>query len=479
MLSCQMVLKQVTDVSFDGLNLSQISRKYYAEEKKPITFDFKTAMKIVLNGEIRTSDPHYLHYYPGRIFPYIPLYMLSLSDFAGLSGKVLDPFAGSGTILLESITNPFIKRSAIGVDKNPIGRLMSKVKTKPLDLSTIDELTDSILIEYNKLKNIINEIPEFKNRKMWLSDKALERLSKLKRAIKNACFNQDYTDFFWLCFSSTIRKVSKANPFIPPLVVLKPEKYKDSKKTYEKLKKLIIDSEDPDVLRIFKEVVMKNRNKLMTVNNSIDLKNNILSEIIWDDAKKIKKGKLLECGRFAKEKANLLESGSVDIVLTSPPYLTAQKYIRTNKLELFCLGYSEEEVRSLDKSSIGTESISMMTKISSLDVETIDEKIAYIRSCSHERALQVFQYCRDMIESLREIHRLLRKNSFAILVIGDNRVLKRNMETFRLLTDAAVSIGFEELVILKDNIRSYSMPTKRNGTGGIIKNEYVIVLRKD
>lgn len=475
-----MALRQIINVSFDGLNLSKVSAKYHCERKEPISFDFKTATRRILpNGKGYNTDAHYTHYYPGRIFPYIPVFMLSLNDFEGLSGPVLDPFAGSGTVLLESVSNPFLKRSAIGVEKNPIGRLISKVKCKPLDEQVVDGLLFEICLEYKKKKVAVDEIPEFTNRSIWFSGKSFNGLSRLKYAIRNVDSNQDFRDFFWLCYSSIVRKVSKANPYIPPPVVLKPEKYQKSKKRYEKLKGILKESENPNVLARFMEAVAKNKKKLAFLNNNAELKTGeISSQVIWDDARKIMNGKLIECGRLEKGSAECLKTESVGLVLTSPPYLTAQKYIRTSKLELFCLGYSKNEVAVLEKSSIGTESVSLRTKISPLDIVTVDKEIAEISAHSKDRAVQVFQYFKDVMETLEEIKRVLKRDSFAVIVIGDNRVLQKQMNTYRLLTDAALRIGFKEIVILKDTIRTRSMLTKRNGTGGIIKDEYTIVLRK-
>ena len=475
-----MVLKQMVDVSFDGLNLSKIAAKYSSEKRKPIPFDFKAASRRMLPAEKGyITEAHYIHYYPGRIFPYIPFFMLSLSDFQGLNGPVLDPFAGSGTILLESVSNPFSKRTAIGVEKNPVGRLMSKVKSKPLDEQEIDGLLYAICLRYKCAKKVTSEIDEFTNRSLWFSDNAFNRLSRLKYAIRTVDSNQDYKDFFWLCYSSIVRKVSKANPYIPPPVVLKPDKYKESEKRYKKLKDIMAEAKDPNILARFMEAVVKNKKKLAVLNNNVELKNGeVYSEIIWDDARHIKNGKLLECGRMETESAKTMEQNSVALVFTSPPYITAQKYIRTNRLELFCLGYSISDVASLEKGSIGTECVSVNIKISPLDVCTIDEEITQIEKSSRERAAQVFKYFKDMLESLEEIKRVLRKNSFAIIVLGDNRVLNKKVETYRLLADAANKIGFEEIVVLKDTIRSRSMLTKRNGTGGIIKDEFAIILKK-
>jgi len=185
------------------------------------------------------------------------------------------------------------------------------------------------------------------------------------------------------------------------------------------------------------------------------------------------------CGRIDKKLAEKVSSNTVDIVFTSPPYLTAQKYIRTSKLELFWLGYSEKEVNYFEKISIGTERIRKNLDYASLGVKSIDSLTDYVLPKSYERGLMIYKYFKGMLEALKEMHRLLRNNGYAILVVGDNKVLDKRVDTYRLLVDAAVSIGFTEICILKDTIRNRSMMTKRNGTGGLIKNEYIAILKKE
>ena len=246
------------------------------------------------------------------------------------------------------------------------------------------------------------------------------------------------------------------------------------------IKKKIKEAENPNAWELFKDTVNSNKNKLEILNRFDELKGGkIKSEIIWDDARDIKKGRLSVCGRINKKLAEKVPSNTIDIVFTSPPYLTAQKYIRTNKLELFWLGYSDEEVNYLDKMSIGTERIKKDLEYASLGIESIDSLIDYVLLKSYERGLMIYKYFKDMLEALKEMHRLLDREGYLILVVGDNKVLGKKVNTYRLLADATVNTGFSEIVILKDTIRSRSMMTKRNGTGGLIKNEYVAILKKE
>jgi 16S rRNA G966 N2-methylase RsmD len=392
----------------------------------------------------------------------------------------LDPFAGSGTVLLESIINPIVKRSSIGVEINPLARLISKVKTTPLNFSKIEQLMQAIQSLYKHAINGKDHIPDFKNRELWFSYNAIKKLAKLKRAIENLDVDSDFKDFFWICFSSIIRKIAKADPYIPPPVVLKPKKYRNNPRKYERLKKFLKETENPNIWEFFKDAVNNNKKKLDILNRFNELKDGkIKLEIIWDDARDIKKGHLTVCGRINKKLAEKVPSNTIDIVFTSPPYLTAQKYIRTNKLELFWLGYSNEEVNYLEKISIGTERIKKDLEYEPLGIKSIDSLTEYVLPKSYERGLMVYKYFKDMLEALKEMHRLLRNNGYAVLVVGDNKVLDKKVDTYRLLVDAAVSIGFTEICILKDTIKSRSMMTKRNSTGGLIKNEYVAILKRE
>ena len=84
-----------------------------------------------------------------------------------------------------------------------------------------------------------------------------------------------------------------------------------------------------------------------------------------------------------------------------------------------------------------------------------------------------------MLKVFEELNRILKRDGYLILVVGDNKVLGEWISTYKLLSDAAINKGFKEILILKDEIRNRSMMTKRNGSGGLIKEEYVIILKKE
>jgi len=458
--------------------LYKLIKTYQNNGRKPIIFDFKEAYNSLQDANNNNMNYHYIHFYPGRIYPYIPRYILSLADFGEISGVLLDPFAGSGTILLESLINPFIKRESWGVEINPLGRLISKVKITVFDTNLIPKYLEEIHKIYSETANTDDFIPIYDNINMWFSEEAIIKLLKLRYAIENLDIRSDVKDFFWLCFSSIIRKVSRADPYIPPPVILKLEKYKHTSK-FDKLKEHLQRAESPNLWKIFEETIENNCRKLEIVFEVLK-KNSVEGKIIWDDAREVKKETLKERGFISKNNSSPLSRDSIDIIFTSPPYLTAQKYIRTFKLELLWLGYTIEEINELEKKSIGTERILVSdNKPEELGSSSIDKLIENTFHKSKSRALAVYSYFNNITKAIKEMHRVLKNDGYLVLVVGDNKVLGKWIGTYRLLADVAISNGFKELVILKDKIKSRSMMTRRNGSGGLIKEEYVMIFEKE
>jgi len=470
--------KRVVKMNVNLFDLDKLEKEFLKNKNQPLTFDFRKKTLEIFNNNNKTPL-HYIHNYPGRIYQDIPKLLLSLDELIELNGCLLDPFVGSGTILLEAITNPIIPRNACGIDINPLARLISKVKTTPIDLQQLNESFLKLKKTFFKKTDKDICIPNFTNINRWFSKNTIIKLSKLKHAISNLEVSNEIADFYWLCFSKIIRNVSLADPFIPPPVFLKIEKYKNSPTKFEKLKKIMERNSNPELWSIFNEVVRQNTSKIKILNNHTEIfSRNIKSEIIWDNIKNIRKGKMGVKGRLIKNNAIKIPNNSIDIIITSPPYLTAQKYIRTSKLELLWMDYTEEEIISLDKESIGTERPRERT-LESFNINSIDNLINKIKEKSKLRTIQVFDYFNNMKKAIKKMHHLLLKNGYAILIVGENHVLGDKIPTFQLLTDIALDIGFENRLILKDNIKTRSMMTTRNHSGGLIRNEFIIILKKN
>lgn len=171
---------------------------------------------------------------------------------------------------------------------------------------------------------------------------------------------------------------------------------------------------------------------------------------------------------------------SIDIIITSPPYINAQKYFRSTQLELYWLDLVDnQKLRDLDEKMIGTERVKSnnykifrLIGLDSID-KTLkrykeDKKIAYIIS----------QYYSSMILVIKEMYRVLKKDGKLVLVMGDNNIKGKLVPSGKIFQDILVKEGFRLDKIYFDEIESYSLMTKRNNTANIIKREWVLVAKK-
>lgn len=454
--------------------------KRYAKEQKAIKFGFRKFVSTNLN--IKRSDvfTHNIHSYPGRLFPYIPIFFLSSDKFCPPNGKVLDPFAGSGTVLLESIVNPYYKRDVYGIEINPLGRLISKVKTTPINPSKLKRKVDRLFKLFDAARNDKNfkiSVPDFKNIDFWFSKNAKNGLGKLRACIEQFK-DDDCKDFLWVCFSKLVREVSKADPFIPPPVLLKVKKYQDSYR-YEKLKKLAKRNVKPNIGAIFKNIVNENFTRVNRLWDLNDVKaGKIIAKVVNEDSRNLKKGKYLFKGSIDSKGARKFDE-TVSLIITSPPYLAAQKYVRSTKLELYWLGLiSENELSRLDKSTIGTEKVAHKDDKQELGIPAIDTQLQKIEKLAKERGRIAFEYFRNMMIVFEQCHKVLKNNCYMVLVTGNNRVANKTLNTTNLLIELAKKSRFKVRLVLRDEIKGRGMITKRHGTGGLIKDEFVIVLKK-
>lgn len=455
-------------------------KKQYSTKQTPLKFSFRQF--VLANLHVKRSDvfTHNIHSYPGRLFPYIPILFLSTDKFCPPGGKVLDPFSGSGTVLLESIVNPYFKRDVYGIEINPLGRLISKVKTTPIDP---EELDKKIACLYGKIERAKRNsrfkpsIPEFKNIDLWFSKGAKKGLGILKACIEQL-ENDNCKDFFWVCFSKLVRSVSRADPNIPPPVLLKVAKYKDSYR-YEKLKDIVRRNEKPDVESIFREIINENSERIKRLWEIKELREKkVNAKIIWDDSRNIKRWDYAFEGALNKNDAKPLNN-SISMIITSPPYLAAQKYVRSTKLELYWLGMTTEtELNKLEKETIGTENVSLKNKRKNIGVDTIDKLLKKIERISKQRMLVAYEYFKNMSQVFVQCYRSLKRNGFMILVVGNNKIGDLTINTAKLLIELAKKSKFKIVFVLREEIKGRGMITKRHGSGGLIKDEFVIVLQK-
>ena len=434
----------------------------YEKAKKPIEVDFRVLVDWVPYSD---SYTHYIHSYPAKLIKHIPIFFLNSKTLLPESKSlVLDPFCGSGTVLLESL---LAGHNAIGCDANPLARLIAKVKTTRLEPDELRKIKASIIKKANKFRKAVplNVV----NVEHWFSDSTINQLSRLYRAINEICKDKEL-EFFLATFSSIVKKVSYADPNLSVPVKIKPEKYSnDSVK--QRLSNKLTELKNIDVISLFSSQSDKNIHRVSLLDGIIN--DDVTARIVSDDARKITK-KL-------DHNADFLDSNSVDLIITSPPYAGAQKYIRSSSLSLGWLGMCEERsLRDYEKLNIGREHYSKSEYINSIRFG-IAEIDCFFEEIEKENPLRAYinsNYLKEMECAISEMFRVLKKDKYCVIVIGNNEVCGRKFETQKYIRLLAERVGFYTKLVLVDDIHSRGLMTKRNKTASMINSEWILVFKK-
>jgi hypothetical protein len=298
----------------------------FARTGKPLEVNFRELVKIAPVGR----NAHLIHPYPAKLMVKIPQFFLDCSAFAGKCNTLLDPFCGSGTVPLEGQIGGF---SIIAVDSNPLARLITEAKLTPIDVNATRCDLESVL-QCQPTAQI--DIPDVVNREHWFSDRVSEQLGRLKSAIARNV-DPERRAIFDVCFSATVRRVSFADPRLSVPVRINPKRADrygaKGDAALRKLKRL----ENIDVASVFWKVANQNLRRLNETQEHFPQR----SEEVC----------------ILKDATDLgLSDSSIDLVITSPPYVGAQKYIRASSLSLGWLGLTpNSQLRQYEKRTIGRE----------------------------------------------------------------------------------------------------------------------------
>jgi len=135
-----------------------------------------------------------------------------------------------------------------------------------------------------------------------------------------------------------------------------------------------------------------------------------------------------------------IEDNSIDAIITSPPYSFAIDYAENDRPQLEYLGYNVNELKN--------EMIGLKGK-------TRKEKLA--------------NYFEDMDKVLAEMHRVLKKDKYAVIIIGSNDIQTGGIRLETKVEEMAIKLGF----VLDQKIVK---PIK--GIQNTMKDEYILFLRK-
>ena len=392
-----------------------------------------------------------VHPFPARMAP-----GLALDVIADCRGplRVLDPMSGSGTVLAVARSKG---HHAIGVDLDPLAVLISRVWTTAIDVTGVQDSAVAVLERARQVFSSLptreaypmNADPETRRfTRYWFDGYARRQLASLSIAIKET---QDKTirEVLWCAFSRLIiSKQSGAS--------------------------LAMDLSHSRPHRKFKRAPTKPFRKFLSAvervtTNCIDGRSQTsgpAAKVYEGDARHL----------------NLIDN-SIDLIITSPPYLNAIDYLRCSKFSLVWMGYSISDLRRLRSLTVGTEV--------GLDSRN-DRKVQRILSALNlQPRLQTRQeailarYINDMQRAVSEASRVLANDGRAVYVVGENTVRGTFVRNAKIVEAVATSAGLRCISCrsreLPKNRRYLPPPSERSELatlGNRLRREVILTFRK-
>jgi tRNA G10 N-methylase Trm11 len=413
---------------------------------QPVSVDFRGLVNWVRLGDQLT---HQVYPYPAKLLPHIANFFLRCGSVG--SGRVLDPFCGSGTVALEA---SICGGSPLVADANPFALLLTKVKTNPYEVEELLALTSQILYRARRFRTA----PEIAvvNSDKWYAPETKKKLEILRRAV----FELDdgrAKDFFKVCFALTAKRLSTTDPRISVPVKLK-EKPGFSESANAAIRKRLAWIEVADPIEDFAVVCRDNIARVAAANRLAPARRP--ATIVGNDAR------------------NLQDIRDIPLVLTSPPYGTAQKYVRAVSLSLNWLEFAKPgELTVIENATIGREHT---PRRFALDLRhrflpDFEKLLNRVESKNAHRAELTRLYLCEMLDALESIRNTVSSRGRAVIVIGNNQVCGEVLETDKFIRNAMEEAGWTTSLRLIDSIKSRGLLTKRNDTAGVISHEHILV----
>jgi site-specific DNA-methyltransferase (cytosine-N4-specific) len=429
---------------------------------------------------------HNLYPYPAMMVPQMirKLLKVLLEEKGDEIETLLDPFCGSGTVLIEGMLEG---KNVIGIDINPLSILISKVKTQPLNTNIleikIDNLNKNIAI--NQEKNYKKgDLTNFSGIRKWFKEEIIKDLERIKRAIQVED-NILYRRFFWVAFCETVYKVSNSRS----------STYKLHIKNEKDIKKF-----SKNAINEFNKIIKNNYNKMNEFLNELEHKN-LLKYNENEELEYIKNINIIYDDIRNAIQSEKIKKNSVDLMITSPPYGDNHTTITYGQYSILPLRWMDEkdilgkpldnkilatQVEIDNRSLGGKHNKNELKKYAYLydKSETLENTIEIIKEKDPDKIYKILSFYDDFYESLEEILKPLKENSYQIWVVGNRRVAKEPIYLEKILNEFLSTKNIEQLINLNRTIPHKRIPIKnapkgqKGNTRKTINKENIIIFSK-
>jgi SAM-dependent methyltransferase len=433
----------------------------YARSQEPIEVNFRELVDwIPYNSERAT---HLMHPYPAKLLLHIPHLFLANELLSAPGDVVLDPFCGTGRVLVEALLNG---RNAEGIDANPLASLIAKVKSSPLSPVLLEVAGRELRKRIAATKRA--EPPAVLNLEHWFFPHIVRQLAVIWSAIR-ATPQNDTRDFFAVTFSNCVRQASLADPRVGTPVRQNPKHFAAD----DRLRRIAADRlgrlRRLNVLALFEKLLAANIQRMGQLSARAGVNEAVVRT---GDARRLP-GLGRRKGPPPQARAQL--------IITSPPYAGAQKYVRSSALSLGWLELCRpEEVRRFKRRMIGRDDYQLdeYATLVPTGIPEADARLQEIYERSPLRAHVAANYLREMRLALGGSVALLKPGGYFVLIAANNQVGGAMFEMKNYLAGMLKELGLRRRFELVDAIKTRGLMTKRNKTAGLIARESVFLFQR-
>ncbi|MBI5481678.1 MAG: hypothetical protein HY906_22670 [Deltaproteobacteria bacterium] len=390
---------------------------------------------------IRVRIPRPIHPFPARMAARIPWNELRGASRQPL--RVLDPMAGSGTTLVVART---LGHESIGFDTDPLAVLLARVWCGDVSESSAKRMAERVLESARKRARSLrlrdayppdahDETRSFV--RYWFDETNRRQLAALASAVSEVR-SRTVRSVLWCAFSRLIITKQAGASLALDVAHSRPHRVADK-----------------NLIRPFDHFLRA----VGLVLGAMPFK---VAEVRGPRA----------TVKIADARELPLEGSTVDVVVSSPPYLNAIDYLRGHKFSLVWMGHDVGDLRAVRATNIGTE-VSAGAELENPVIARALDRMGDLDGLPERQKRLLARYVTDMDKTIGEIHRVLVRRGRAVLVIGDctmRGVYVRNSAALAYLGERH---GFEVARCRRRTLppnRRYLPPPTSRGSGLMLQN---------
>ena len=456
------------------MNINSLKDKF-----NKLTLESKSHWDYQGKGKSERDFVHSFCTYPAMMVPKMQREILEVCLSQADENEricLLDPFAGSGTILVEGMLKGV---DVVGVDINPLAILLCKAKTTIIIPDVLVDSCKRLRTRINRIKSSNVKDFYFDGIDKWFTNVAIKDLTILRRSIIKEP-QIEIRRFFWAAFCEVVRIVSNSRDCTYKLHI-KPQED--------------IDNYNKNALEIFFQTLDFNLSKYLSFYTNLK------------DNGRLKKGGAAYKGIVDIRLSNSIEylkhtRRKFNLVLTSPPYgdnHTTVSYGQYSIMPLRWIQWADIDEKinedvfntlsGIDKISLGGRSSSSFLDNKHMDVLNksvkLMEQYNQIATLDADKVHKLVAFYSEYDEFLLAISKRLKACSVSVWTLGNRKIAKQEICMNEIMVELCQNHNMLLLTNFSRKILNKRMPELNTYTGkdkskqSTMTREHILVFVKE